>query len=159
MLSVVFSYTLCSAVGVYSDKFKSGKGVLGKHNQYKGFPHQSGMGWRFTQAPLPVSAWQLKVWFRSMAEEQSHVRNQGGDTSGDSLKWELKSVCVTDPQKFTTATGTWALNCENQMLNRLKLLLHLAQLFSSNASFIQKAVWKSHLAFVHWEVQILSVTL
>lgn len=44
MLSLAFGYTLCSAVGVYSDKFKSGKGVLGKHNQYKGFPDQSGTG-------------------------------------------------------------------------------------------------------------------
>lgn len=55
--------------------------------------------------------------------------------------------------------GPWALNYENEVLNRYKLLIHPAQVFISNAGFIHKAAWESFTAFVPCKVQMLNLLL
>lgn len=37
--------------------------------------------------------------------------------------------------------SAWALNCENQVLNGYKLLIHLVQLFCSNTNLMHEAGW------------------
>lgn len=66
---------------------------------------------------------------------------------GDSLVRERVALC-------STPAGTWALNCENYVLNKYKLCIHLAQVLLFNASFVQKTAGRSHSAFVHCKVQM-----
>lgn len=55
--------------------------------------------------------------------------------------------------------SAWALNCENQVLNGYKLLIHLVQLFCSNTNLMHEAGRKSHVAFVRCKIQILMLLL